>query len=256
MLSCNKIFPLLFAIAVSLSSCMEQKILFNFNKDVNSDFFKEIPGLGSASFLGQPVTKKANSLQVYVSSFGEKFIEKDHVLEFTEINDSSRIPVVNYLGITGYSQELYLLKYDFTYSTTSKKTGKTLDVPTQAAVFFSVKHNSRGNAIGITPCYFGIINEEDTLIAFDTELVLKKDNDRYYLKLLNKNKKMNGLLFIPASFPSTQPTIETKFTIEKIVRLDPNKVGGHKPLVFDISKIFRDPDALQFHYFDTLHLTQ
>ena len=67
---------------------------------------------------------------------------------------------------------------------------------------------------------------------------------------------MNGLLFMPADFPSRPQTVEDKFNIEKIVRLDPNKVGGYKPLVFDISKIFNDPNALQFHYLTTLHLTQ
>ena len=172
------------------------------------------------------------------------------------MNDSTEIPFVTYTGINGYSQDLFLIKYQFTYTATNKKTGKIFDVPANATVFFSVKHNGRGDTIGITPCYFGVIDEEDDLIAFDTELSLKKSNGHYYLKPLKKNKKMNGLLFMPADFPSTPQTPEDKFAIEKIVRLDPNKIGGYKPLVFDISKIFRDPNALQFHYYDTLHLTQ
>ena len=255
MLSCKKIPVLIFVIVVALSSCMEQKILFNFNNDVNRNFFKEIPGFGMPLYR-EPVTKKATNVEVYISSFSEKFIEKDHLLEFTELNDSTKIPFATYLGVNGYSQDLYLLKYEFTYTGTNKSTGKTFEVPAKAAIFFSVKHNGSGNTIGITPCYFGIINEEDDLIAFDTELSLKKDKDHYYLKPLKKSKKMNGLLFMPADFPSNPKTPEDKFNIEKIVRLDPNKVGGYKPLVFDISKIFHDPNALQFHYYTTLHLTQ
>jgi hypothetical protein len=256
MLSCKKISVLIFAIVVALSSCMEQKLLFNFDSDVNQSFFKEIPGLGDAPYIKFPVTKKAGKVEVYISSFSEKFIEKDRLLEFTELNDSTQIPFATYLGVTGYSQDLYLLKYEFTYSGINKKTGKIFEVPADAAIFFSVKHNGSGDTIGITPCYFGIINDEDNLIAFDTELSLKKDKGHYYLKLQKRNKKMNGLLFMPADFPPTPKTIEDKFNIEKIVRLDPNKVGGHKPLVFDISKIFHDPNALQFHYLTTLHLTQ
>ena len=255
MLSFKKIQALIFAISM-LSSCMEQKILFSFKDNVNRDFFKEVPGIGSVTYNGHPVTQKANIADVYVSSFSEKFIEKDRLLEFTELNDSTKTPFVTYDEVDGYSQDLYLLKYEFTYSTISKKTGKALNFPAKAAVFFSIKRNGRGNTIGITPCYFGIINEEDDLIAFNTELVLKKDNDHYYLKPLKKSKKMNGLLFMPADFPLTPQTPEDKFNIEKIVRLDPNKVGGYKPLVFDISNIFHDPNALQFHYFTTLHLTQ
>jgi hypothetical protein len=249
MLSCKKISVPVFAIVVALSSCMEQKILFNFNNDVNRNFFKEIPGLGSATYNGQPVTQMANNVEVYISSFREKFIEKDHLLEFTELNDSTSIPFVIYKEIDGYSQDLYLLKYEFIY-------GKNFHDTIQAAVFFSVKYHGIENTIGITPCYFGIINEEDTLIAFNTELSLKKDKDHYYLKPLKKSKKVNGLLFIPADFPSNPKSQEEKFNIEKIVRLDPNKVGGYKPLVFDISKIFRDTNALQFHYYDTLHINQ
>src|ERR1700712_2648484 len=106
MLSYKKIYPLIFALAVFLPSCMEQRILFTFNKDVNKDFFREIPGLGSAEYLGHAVTKKAKDIEVYVSSFSEKFIEKDHLLEFTELNESTRTPFVTYLGINGYSQDL------------------------------------------------------------------------------------------------------------------------------------------------------
>ena len=256
MLSFKKISILIFAIAFALSSCMEQKIIFNFDNDANGNFFKEIPGLGASSYVGQTVTQKANKVEVYVSSFSEKFIEKDHLLEFTELNDSTKIPFVTYNNVTGYSQDLYLLKYEFTYVQPNKKTGKSFDVPTKAAIFFSVKHNGMGSTIGITPCYFGIIDEEDDLIAFDTELSLKKDKNHYYLKLLKKNKENNGLMFLPADFPSNPATPEEKFNIEKIVRLDANKVGGYKPLVFDISKIFHDENALQFHYYKTLHLTQ
>jgi hypothetical protein len=200
MLSCKKISGLIFVLVAVLPSCMEQKLLFDFNNDVNRSFFKEIPGLGPVTYNGHPVTQKANNAEVYVSSFREKFIEKDHLLEFTELNDSTKTPFITYKEIDGYSQDLFLIKYEFTYSATSKKTGKSLDFPAEAAVFFSVKHNGKGNTIGITPCYFGIIVEEDDLIAFDTELSLKKDKDHYYLRPLKKSKKVNGLVFMPADF--------------------------------------------------------
>jgi hypothetical protein len=255
MLSCKKIAIIIFAIAFALPSCMEQKILFSFNKDVNLNFLKEIPGIGGSTYLNQPVTEKATTIEVYVSSFSEKFIEKDNLLELTELNDSTTIPFITYKAVNGYSQDLYLLKYEFTYSIKNKQ-GKSFDIPAEGVIFFSIKHNGRGNTIGITPCYFGIINDEDNLIGFDTELTLKKDKKQYYLKVPKKNKSENGLMFIPAAFPENPSGPEEKFNIEKIVRSLPNKVGGYKPLVFDITKIFHDPNALQFHYNGTIHLTQ
>ena len=254
MLSCKTIITAS-VIAMSLSSCMEQKILFSVNKEVKRNFFKEIPGLGGATYFNQPVTKKADNIQVYVSSFSEKAIEKDNLLEYTELNDSTTIPLVTYKLEFGYSQNLYLLKYDFTYTAKSAN-GNLFDVPVQGVIFFSVKRNGRGNTVGVTPCYFGVINEEDDLIAFDTELTFKKDKDHYYLKVPKRNKKLNGLLFMPADFPANPKNAGDKFNIEKIVRLDPNKVGGYKPLVFEIQKVFHDKNALQFHYNSTLHLTQ
>ncbi|MEO8413396.1 MAG: hypothetical protein ABI472_07035 [Ginsengibacter sp.] len=251
MLSCKKIISFI-AAAIALAGCMEQRIIFDFNHNVNRNFFKEIPGIGDALFIKYPVTKKATTAEIYVSSFREKYIENDNLLEFTELNDSSKIDTVAYWGKQGYAQDLYLLRYEFTYSAKTKK-GKLIDVPVEAAVFFSIKYNSRGT-IGVMPCYFGIVNDEDNLIAFDTELTLKKDNGNFYLKLHPKKKNEYGLLFMPAVFPTHPKTAEDIFAIEKIVELDPNKVGGYKPLVFNINKIFHDPNALKFHYVDTLHL--
>jgi hypothetical protein len=254
MLSCKKILFFILT-AVSVAGCMEQKLLFDFKKDVNKNFFKEIPGIGNSPYIKFPVTKKAERAEIYVSSFSEKYIEKDDLLEFTELNDSTNIPFVDYWFVKGYSQELYLIKYDFTYTATGKK-GNPVDVPVEGAVFFSVKYNGKGNTIGVVPCYFGTINTDDSLINFDTPLSLKKDKDHFYLKLYKKRKNMNGLLFMPVVFSSQPGSEEEKLNIEKIVRLDPNKIGGFKPLVFDIGKIFHDPSALKFHYIDTLNLTQ
>jgi hypothetical protein len=225
---------------------MEQKLLFDFNKDVNASFFREIPGLSDVKYFGNNITKKADSLEIYISSFREKFIEKDNLLDITELNDDSRIPAATYREIEGYSQNLYILKYQFFY----------FGAPVEAAVFFSIKKNRDDSVIGIMPCYFGIINREDNLISFDNELVLKRDKDSYYLKMIKRKNDISGLLFMPANFPENPVQSETRINIEKIVKLDANKVGGYKPLVFNISKIFHDSTALQFHFDSTLHLNR
>jgi hypothetical protein len=259
MLSCKKIGIIIFAIAVALPSCMEHKILFSFKNDVNKNFFKDIPGIGGDTYLNQHITKMATNVQIYTSTFSEKNIENDNLLEFTELNDSTTIPFVTYKGVNGYSQNLYLLKYEFSYLVVSDDSSVSFENPVRAVIFFSIKHNgtySPKYSIGITPCYFGIINEEDSLIAFDTELSLKKDNGHYYLKPAKRNKKLDGLFFMPADFPENPKTTKDKLTIKKIVRLDPNKIGGYKPLVFYIQEIFHDANALQFHYNGIIHLNQ
>jgi hypothetical protein len=254
MLSCKKILFLAIT-AISFAGCLEQRILFDFKKDVNQTFFKEVPGIGDALYINYPVTKKAIKAEVYVSSFRERFIENDDLLEYSELNDQSKIPAVDYWDVNGYSQNLYLLKFEFTYSVKDRE-GNTVDISAVGAVFFSVKRNGQNKVTGITPCYFGTVDEDENLINFDTELTLENKDDNFYLKLHKKKKNVKGLLFMPADFPANPTSQSDKFNIKKIVQLDPNKVGGHKPLVFNINKVLKDPNALQFHYVNTIQLTQ
>jgi len=131
MLSCKKISAVIIASAF-LYGCMEQKLLFDFNRDVNASFFKEVPGIGSDKYFGNSITKKADKAEIYTSSFREKFIEKDNLLEYTELNDDSKITSAPYWEVGGYSQNLYLLKYQFTYTVIEKE--KSFDIPVEATV--------------------------------------------------------------------------------------------------------------------------
>ena len=254
MLSFKRIIPIIFILLAGMQSCMEQKLLFNFKKDVNEDFFRDIPGIGTADYMGQTVTKKASKLEIYLTTFSEKYFEKNDLLEYSELNDSTKLPFAKYWSVQGYSQGLYLIRYPFTYTIISKKTGKSFDYAVEGVVFFSIKYNSNGSTLGIMPAYFGIVNQEDNLILFDTPLTLKKDKDKYFLEREKKDKGLNGLLFIPADFPTQPVQSGQTLIIKKIVNLDPNKIGGYKPLVFDIGKIFRDPNALEFRFINTIHL--
>lgn len=257
MLSFKKISFAL-ALIISLCGCLEQKLLFDFDKNVNAPFFKEIPGIGNVTYLGKTVTKKADKLEVYQSTFRERFIEKDKLLEYTELNDDSKIRSADYWDVIGYSQDLYMLKFSFEFLDVSG--GNTKPTSEEGIIYFSVKKNGNDDVIGITPCYFGIINRDFNYIGFDTPLSLQKQSNNFYLKVNKKNPKLPGLLFMPATFPKINKASASKNTapvlnIEKIVRLDANKIGGRKPLVFNISQIFHDPTALQFHYVNTISLT-
>jgi hypothetical protein len=229
---------------------MEQKIMFRFSSDVNKEFFKAMPGINGNKYLDSTIAKGATEIQVYRSSFKEKYIEKDNLLELTELNDSSKIDDAHYLAARGYSQDLYLLKYQFAYRI--NENGILQDMPVDASIYFSVKHNGVGQTVGITPCYFGIINNKRNLIAFHTDLSVVKENDQFYLKP-GKNKR--DLVFMPADFPEHPVALKSTFNIEKIVRIDANKIGGNKPLVFNINSLLKDSNALQFHYFKTINLT-
>ncbi len=251
MLSCKKIL-LIILIIICTSSCSEHRILFDFENDVTANFLEKLPGVGKAKYLTYQVVSKAASVEIYKSSFREKFIEKDHLLEYTEMNDASLLPSVDYWDMIRYSQDLYMMKYQFKWIDTSQITHEE-----EAVVFLSVKKDRDESVIGVSPCYWGILDHGFNYISFTQPLSFKEKKPYFYLKLDRINSKKPGLLFMPAGFSNNPIEVAEKvepFNIEKIVVLNPNKVGGHKPLVFNIKDILRDENALQFQYIKTLTL--
>jgi hypothetical protein len=241
-----------FLLMLIVSSCMEQKVLFSFNENVKPSFFKNIPGIGSDIFFTDTVISKATSLQVYKSSFREQYIEKDHLLDITELNDSTALAYADYWEFIGYSQDMYLLKYQFKVRPKKKPSAKVHTI--DAILFFSVKYNKSNDCIGFGPSYFGTVDYYFGDIAFPTELSTKANGADFYLKPLSKVKANGGYLFFATGL--TGADNKNNLNIKKIVKLDMNKVGSYKPLVFNIEKIFKDPNALLFHYETTLTLTQ
>ncbi|MEO6329720.1 MAG: hypothetical protein ABIO55_12340 [Ginsengibacter sp.] len=231
---------------------MEQKILFSFNDNVNKQFLKNIPGIGSNTFLGDTVITKASSIKVYKASYREKYVEKDYLLDITELNDSTKIPFADYIERYRYSQEMYLLKYQFEARAKKRPNARlhTID----AMLFFSLKLDKDDFCIGFGPSYFGIIDYSFGYTSFPMELNIKKDKGTFYLKPARGNKTTGGYLFFMSGLaPDNSQDI---LNIQKIIKLDINKIGSYKPLVFNIPQILHDSNALQFHYDTTLRLIQ
>lgn len=253
MLNCKKtLWISLVAITFLYNSCMEQKVLFSFNENVKPSFFKNIPGIGSVDFLTDTVIDKATSIDIYKSSFTEKYVEKDHLLEPTELNDSTNIPYAEYWDVTGYSQDMYLMKYQFKVRPKKRPGAKLRTV--DAMLFFSVKFNREEQCIGFGPSYFGVIDYSFGYIAFPTELNTKINKNEFYLKPVKRIQITGGYLFFASGLSSGN--VHKNLNVQKIVKLDINKIGNYKPLVFNIAEIFHDSNALQFHYDTTLNLTE
>ena len=95
----------------------------------------------------------------------------------------------------------------------------------------------------------------DGYISFDSVLTIKHTGNSYYLRA-QKAKKQNpfNLLFIPAGFAEAPVANKSAFDIKKIVRMEHNRIGGVKPLIFDIPVIFKDDKALHFTYIRNITL--
>ena len=255
MLNC-KIYTVIFICCLFVfAGCIESKYGLDINTTLNEEatnFLVKLPGIKDARYSGMKITANAKSVEVYKATFREATIEKDNLLEFTELNDSSTHPRVNYREIDGFMQELYLLKYRFTYDAGGIKPEAT------AVVFMSLRYRPMKEdpyiyCTGPGPLYWGIVNEG--YISFDSVLNIKGSGDNYYLHTARQKKNRGfNLLFMPADFPDHPERKGGSFNITKIVRIHPNRIGGNKPLVFDIPVIFSDSKALHFDYITTITL--
>jgi hypothetical protein len=246
---------LLFCSLFVFAGCIESKYNLDINATFNdpaTNFFKTLPGIKGAFYNKMPVTTRAKKMEIYKASFSEATVEKDNLLEFTELNTHSNQPRVTYREIDGFTQDIYLLKYSFSYRDGAEEIENT------AVAFISLHYRPMSTepfvyCTGPGPAYWGLVN--DGYISFDSVLTIKKADNNYYLKG-EKGKKKNAfnLLFLPADFPQAPVENVSAFNIKKIVRMNANKVGGIKPLVFDIPVIFKDSTAMHFTYIRTITL--
>ena len=77
------ILLLLSAMSV-VCGCMESVYPFKINDHLDQQFLRQLPGIGAATYQGNPVTVKADSIEIYIASLREATIEKDNLLEITE----------------------------------------------------------------------------------------------------------------------------------------------------------------------------
>jgi hypothetical protein len=238
--------------------CIESKYPLNITSTLNErpeSFLQQLPGIGKMQYAGMAVKQKATAVQVYAASFKEMNIEKDNLLEVAEFNTGTKRPTANYLQVDGFMQNLYLLKYNF-----NCKSGSD-ELPVVAVVFLSFKYRQEVNGTGVYctgpgPAYWGVVN--DGYISFDSVVNINKaKGSRYYLKMAkHKRNQIFNLLFMPANFSDAVPVAGSFLNFTKIVRMGTNRIGGVKPVVFNIPEIFKDSNALRFNYVKSVSLNK
>jgi len=237
MLDFKKIITVFFVCNILLCSCAEQRFAFDQNKNVDTILFKDIPAIAQKIYPDHTITA-IDSVCLYRATFKETYVENNDLLEWSELNDSSAIPRVKYYSVKGYYQHLYLAIMH------------TIPDNINAAVFFSAKYNSDGECVGFGPAYAGIVNPAKGIISFPKQLSIAKAANDFVLTLNKKQDNERELLFISADFKTLvqKPAI----SLEKIILLGPNKIGGYKPVVFSIPEVLHDKNALKFRYIKTL----
>jgi hypothetical protein len=255
MLNCKAYYIATLISLFAFTGCLESRYNFDINSTLNNNpirFLERLPGVKNAPYLGMKITANTKQVNIYKASFKEASIEKDNLLEFSGLNDSSTIARATYREVDGFVQDLYLLHYQFAYDA-----GGTV-ADASAVVFLSLRYRPMQEdpflfCTGPGPLYWGLVS--DGHISFDSVLTIQETAAQHFLKV-KKSKKGSAfnLVFMPAAFPENPEATGGSFNITKIVRMEANRIGGTKPLVFDIPAIFGDSNALHFDYVTTIPL--
>jgi hypothetical protein len=257
MLNCKTYFVAAAGCLFAFAGCLESRYSLEVNStlDNNAGFFlAQLPGIKNTPYGGQKIIDNAKKLFVYKASFAETSIEKDNLVEFTGQNRKSKLPRAAYRDVDGFVQDLYLLHYGFTYDAEGEASTAA------AVVFLSLRYRPMRDAAepvctGPGPLYWGVVEEDEGFISFDSVLTIKKSGTSHYLHAVKPGKKNAfNLLFMPAAFTANGAQPASSFNIAKIVRMENNRIGGTKPLVFDIPAIFSDSNALHFDHVKTITL--
>ncbi len=264
MLNSRIVSFILFISLLSFTGCMDTRYnktqIDNSIKNNLGELLKVLPGIDKTGYNQMPVAEKAKSVEIYLGKFKEKSFEKDNLLEISEFNDSSKHQTALYNTIDGFWQDMYLFKYTFLYLE------EGIPTPVTAVAFMPLRFGNKETEpseyfVGPGPIYWGTIHvalqNKDTAyryISFDSVLTLNTKEKIYSLERTRRINKSFNLLFIPAEFPDKPLPKTSAVTFNKIIRMDPNRIGGTKAIVFNIPEIFKDSLALKFNYKKTFQL--
>lgn len=232
---------LLWLLVPLFCSCMERRVAFSLSRDIDTThFFNDLVKEARLLYPHSRI-ESIDSIKLYTAVYRESYIESNQLLEWTELHDSSRIPRVDYYKVFGHSTRLFMGSLH-TYPDDIK-----------GIVFFSARFNYENQCLGFGPAYFGILDTAMGTAAFTTVLDMKRKDGIFKLKTAAVQNRKSGILFVADEFHHGGMINHRKpVKVEKIVLLDPNKIGGNKPVVFNVKQVLQDDKAMQFRYFKTL----
>ncbi|CAL1518917.1 hypothetical protein [Chitinophaga sp. MM2321] len=216
---CFAVITLLFC------QCKPAANLFTYKGQINLAFFAQLPA-GPGNNLA-----KIDSVKVYRAVLKEKLVERDEVPEYKLLNSKSAFDTVNYKVSKSYHY-LYLFQvYSARY---------TLDTPW---VYLGTSYRPDNTCTNVGPAYYGYLFMYQ--YNMKRELKVSRKNPQY--QLVDKDT-IDLNIVLDRVFKPEDGFIRVK----QMILADKNKIGGTKPVIFTIPKIFNDPDALFFSYYNTI----
>ncbi|MCB0370787.1 MAG: hypothetical protein KDD45_15520 [Bdellovibrionales bacterium] len=229
---------------LALCSCNALKHAVNFSEeDINPGMFKEIPAILVKTGKTQ---EEADMKEIvcYRSVFKQSLVENGNVVDIALLNEDSDIKPVEYKTLQGYDQDLYMFRI------------MQEDTPARGDVFIymAVKYGTVANDsetvnkyLSFPAIYLGEY-AGDNHIRFYRSLKMKdcRSGD-CHLELNGKR----SLVFKTANSLYTHK--RDSIALAEIILDEKNKVGGSKPVIFPMEKLFPDISTIKFRYLKSLN---
>ena len=232
----KSILFLLFA-ALLFAGCGTPVYTFR-TKDIITDSMRK----NVSAFIDPEVKDPIASYTAFKAEIKETLVESNAVAEYKLVNSLSGKKTID-LAINRYRNELYFYEFQ---SINEQEYGIYL-----AATFETAGAATR-RCIGLGPLYIGHIgvgeNGSKKFITVHEYTIKKKRCSSRLIVKKKKNPQLLDFLYMPVLNKEGDP-IEIK--VFQIIQKNKNKISGlNKPLVYDITRIFNDPDALAFSIFN------
>jgi hypothetical protein len=231
------IFLLVSAIAVY--SCRPKAQFFSYNHSVNLEFFDPVrPELNVR-------IKENDSIDVYAALLQERLVERDEVPEYKLVNKKSNQQLSRLPDTRGFHY-LYLFEL-------FPKGGRGDTV----IVYLATTYTADSICTNVGPVYAGKLRNTGnaSFIQFDHAFKVRKmkrkhldEEDQNISDSALKPDKPIRLTFVNEP-PFLQDRRDTAYIqVNQIIQRDPNKIGGEKPVLYIIEKVFGDKKMLAFAY--------
>jgi hypothetical protein len=216
-------------VGVCFASCKASRYQFNV-RDFASSIRRE-----AAQLAGSKDTTPISKITIYKAEIAEKLVEQNSVSDYRLLNRYSKKDTIP-IFVSRYKHEIYLLCFE-------------TEDEDRYAVMLTATYDARNGCIGLGGAYAGVFRNRfnDSGFAISHALKIKTSNGK---PRTIQSVKQAGEFEL--DFFADRPIVSwTKSPIRfyKVVQRSKNKIAGlNKELVYVISTVFNDPDALAFSF--------
>jgi hypothetical protein len=192
-----------------------------------------------------------STMKIFEAVLVDDYVKRDGIAEETIINTESKHQTPS-LAMISNSYQFYIITAD-----TSR--------PGSACIFIPTIFNANDSCIGLGPAligtwaagqikYFKTLKYYSKKKGSKTGWVYEKKENEYHKSKSIYDPLNDARTKVEIKFEADEKKNIAKLPFLRIINIfntAENRFGGHKPLVFQISQVFEDPDALLFHVFKT-----